>query len=134
MDPLPVFFDLTDRAALILKPKKPFLDWLKKYDLQDKDVDLEEDQDVYLIPEFLDNKEFETWLKENYDAFFCDQMNGWYSDETMWVQNRSFKLFKEWFDYKMHSMVWDTLEDPIEFQHKHNNCVINQREIGILTF
>ncbi|MDO5793655.1 MAG: type IV pilus twitching motility protein PilT [Turicibacter sp.] len=23
-----------------------------------------------------------------------------------------------------------TLEDPIEFQHKHNNCVINQREIG----
>jgi len=114
MDPLPVFFDLTDRAALILKPKKPFLDWLIKYDLQDKDVDLEEDQDVYLIPEFLDNNEFEEWLKENYDAFFCDQMNGWYSDETMWVQNRSFKLFKEWFDYKMHSMVWDTLEDPIE--------------------
>lgn len=23
-----------------------------------------------------------------------------------------------------------TLEDPIEFQHKHNKCVINQREIG----
>jgi hypothetical protein len=32
----------------------------------------------------------------------------------MWVQNRSFKLFKEWFDYKMHSMVWDTLEEPID--------------------
>ena len=23
-----------------------------------------------------------------------------------------------------------TLEDPIEYLHKHNKCIINQREIG----
>jgi hypothetical protein len=114
MEQIPVFFDLTDRAALILKPKKPFLNWLVSHDPKDKDVDLEEDQDVYLIPEFYNNEEFETWIKEYFDAFFCDQMNHWYTDETMWVQNRTFKLFKEWFDYRMHSMVWDTLDDPIE--------------------
>lgn len=27
-----------------------------------------------------------------------------------------------------------TLEDPIEFLHKHNKCIINQREIGRDTF
>ena len=114
MEPIPVFFDLTDRAALILKPKKPFQDWIISHDPKDKDADLEEDQDVYLIPEFLNTEEFEVWFKTNFDVFFCDQMNHWYTDETMWVQNRNFKLFKKWFDYKMHSMVWDTLEEPIE--------------------
>lgn len=114
MKEIPVFFEMTDRSALILKPKKPFSNWLTSHDPNDRDADLEEDQDIYLIPEFDSNKEFETWIKENFDAFFCDQMNHWYTDETMWIQNRTFKLFKEWFDYKMHSMVWDTLDDPIE--------------------
>ncbi len=114
MEPIPVFFDLIDRAALILKPKKPFLNWLISHDPKDKDVDLTEDQDVYLIPDFYTPEDFEDWLKNNFDLLFCDQMNHWYTDEKMWVQNRTFKMFKEWFSYKMHSMVWDTLEEPIE--------------------
>ena len=114
MEPIPVFFELTNRAALILKPKKPFLNWLISHDPEDKKVDLSEDLDVYLIPEFEDRGEFEEWIEENYDDLFCDKMNQWYVDESMWVKNRSFKLFKEWFDYVIHSMVWDTLEEPIE--------------------
>ena len=114
MEPIPVFFDVVDRAALILKPKKPFLDWLISHDPKDKDVDLAEDLDVYLIPEFYNPEDFDVWLKTNFDVFFCDQMNHWYTDEKMWAQDRTFKLFKEWFNYKMHSMVWDTLEEPIE--------------------
>ncbi len=27
---------------------------------------------------------------------------------------RTLKMFKEWFDYSMHTMVWDTEEDDIE--------------------
>jgi hypothetical protein len=35
-------------------------------------------------------------------------------DETVWVKNRTFKLFKDWFDYSIHTMIWDTMDEPID--------------------
>ncbi|MBY0481019.1 MAG: hypothetical protein K2Q21_06675 [Chitinophagaceae bacterium] len=56
----------------------------------------------------------QNWLKKNFDELFSDQLNKWYIDETLWVKNRTFKMFNEWFDYSMHTMIWDTLETPIK--------------------
>ena len=53
-------------------------------------------------------------VEKNFDQIFVDQMNYWYTLESMWVQNRTFKMFKEWFDYSLYMMILDTLEEPIE--------------------
>ena len=114
MDPIPVFFDSVRRSAFVIKPKQPFLDWLIEIDQENESIVLKEDQDVYLLPVFDETKQMENWLKRNFDQIFCDQMNNWYIDETLWVQVRTYKTFKEWFDYSLHTMIWDTLDEPIE--------------------
>ena len=114
MEPILVYFDFINRTALVVRPKKPFFDWLKKIDPEDDPLqDFMDDSDVYLLPNFEDHEEMENWLKKNYDQIFCDQMNHWYTDEDLWIQKRTFKLFNEWFDYSMHTMIWDTLDKPV---------------------
>jgi hypothetical protein len=114
MEPLYYYFDNVKRTALIIKRKQPFLDWLVLYDPNDNKPSLLEESDVYLLPNFDEKSQMENWLKKNFDDIFSDQLNNWYTDETMWVQNRTFKLFKTWFDYSLHTMIYDTLEEPIE--------------------
>jgi hypothetical protein len=114
MDPIPVFFENVKRCALILKPKKPFFDWLNSIDPIDSELTVHDDSAVYLLPDFEEKSQIQNWLKKNFDELFCDQLNNWYIDDTLWVKNRTFEMFKEWFDYSMHTMIWDTLEEPIE--------------------
>jgi len=113
MEPIPVFFDRVQRSALIIRPKMPFKDWLVSMDPEDREYDSSKDIDIYLIPNFEYEKDAEKWLKENFDDIFCDQMNNWYTDESDWIQNRTFKMFKEWFDYSIHMSILDTLDIPI---------------------
>jgi len=114
MEPIPFFFDSVRRTAIVIKPKQPFLDWLIKIDQENDSIDIKEDQDVYLLPVFDEIRQMENWLKKNFDQIFCDQMNYWYITEDLWVQKRTLKLFKEWFDYSFHTTVLDFLDEPIQ--------------------
>jgi hypothetical protein len=44
-----------------------------------------DDPDVYLLPDFEEIDQMESWLKKNFDAIFRDQMNHWYTDEDLWI-------------------------------------------------
>lgn len=54
------------------------------------------------------------WLKRNFRELFEEELFGWYTDETMWPANRSFRLFGEWFSYSLFSMIFDTQRGMIE--------------------
>lgn len=113
MEPIPVFYENVRRSALVIRPKSPFSDWLKSIDPKDEaDYSLEEG-DVYLLPDFEEVKQMDNWLKKHFDEIFTDQLNNWFVDEQLWPQNRTYKMFKEWFNFSMHTMIWDTLESSI---------------------
>jgi hypothetical protein len=114
MRQIPIYFENINRSALVLKPKKPFIDWIKNLDDQFEINEIIEDPDIYLLPDFEEVQQMVNWLKKNYDMIFIDQMNNWYTDETLWVTNRTFKLFKEWFDFSLHTMILDTAEQSIK--------------------
>ena len=114
MDKIPVFFENIDRSALVIIPKKPFHDWLISIEADNAGADLWKESTVYLLPDFDDEEDMEKWMKKNFDQIFCDQMNNWYTEESCWISKRTFKMFKEWFDFSLHTMIMDTLEDPIE--------------------
>src|SRR5688572_3091269 len=106
-------FSNVRRTALILTPKKPFCDWVKSMYPEDDDSDAFDEHDVYLLPDYETQEEMERWLKRNFDWLFCEQLNNWYTDENGWPSKRTFKIFKEWFDYSLHTMVWDSVAGPI---------------------
>lgn len=99
---------------MVLKAKQPFFDWLKSIDPMDKPEEMVAEGDVYLLPDYDEVKKVENWLKKNFNEIFEDQLNNWYIDEEMWPQKRTFKMFNEWFDYSLHTMIWDTQEKFIE--------------------
>ncbi|HEY2721658.1 MAG TPA: hypothetical protein VGI82_08035 [Chitinophagaceae bacterium] len=112
MNAIPVFFDNVKRTAIVINPKNPFYDWLKSIDPNDTSA-MDANSDVYLLRDFETESEMESWLKRNFDLIFSDQLNNWYVDEKLWVTNRTFKMFKEWFDYSLHTMIWDTVQGDI---------------------
>jgi hypothetical protein len=62
---------MLNRAALIVRPAKPFMDWAKSLDDSDVLPDVDGEQTVYLIPEFDDDEEAESVLRRAYGAVFA---------------------------------------------------------------
>jgi len=71
---------------------------------------------VYLISdhEADDDKALARWIKHNHQVLFKVELEGWYTDERLWPQKRTLKLFKEWFEVECHTVVEDTVGTPIE--------------------
>ena len=107
-------FEFINRTSITIKPKQPFCDWLHSVEPEHNFGDVLTDCDTYLLPDYEESKQVENWLKRNFDKLFMEQLNNWYLDETVWPKNRTFKMFKEWFDYTLCTMVWDTETKPLE--------------------
>ena len=107
-------FKYLKRSAIAIKPRQPFIDWLLKYDPEMMMTEEIREATVYLLPDFETVEEIETWLKKYFSELFAEQLFQWYIDESMWPQNRTFKMFTAWFEYSLHTMVFDTQKGFIE--------------------
>jgi hypothetical protein len=111
MEPLTYYFDAVNRHAVVIKPKQPVLDWINALY-----PDMAEDGNettVYLVKERDSFEDTEKWLKRNFNDIFENELNGRHTDENDWPQKRTYKLFTEWFDTEIHTMVDDIEEGPI---------------------
>lgn len=114
IDPIPYFYETIDRNAILVRPKKPFFEWMNEIFKEDEPIwDLEENN-IYLIREMDNNDDLKKWIKKNFDALFVNELNGWYTDPSAWPAKRTYKMFCEWFDVEVHSMVLDLEDFPIE--------------------
>ena len=104
---------MLNRGVLIVRPKQPYLDWAAALDDSGLVPDPDDEQTIYLIPGFDDDEEAWEIVVEIYAEVFERELDGWDTDETAWPQNRSFEMFKEWFDIELHSVVEDLCGDEI---------------------
>jgi len=105
-----------NRSLIILKPKQPFLAWIRTLDNEDKDLTLEElaeDSTAYLIPEVWQDSDQHRLLESYCDVLFEEQLAGWWIDETAWPQKRNVNMFLDWFEVEFHSLVFDLCDEPI---------------------
>ncbi|MBK8711870.1 MAG: hypothetical protein IPL97_08370 [Niastella sp.] len=112
IEPIPYFYDSINRNAIVVKPKQPLFDWINSI-YPDEPVNATDEGIVYLIKEKHSNEAIEKWLKKNFDNIFQNELNNWHTDEKDWVQKRTYKLFTEWFDIEIHSMILDLEETGI---------------------
>jgi hypothetical protein len=109
---------MLNRAALILRYKQPFVDWINAVDpspsrhiISLAEVGLE--RTVYLI-EVEDEDDLASWLRRHYKEIFEEELNGWYTDPKLWPRDRSLKVLKEWCTFELHTVVLDFGDSPIE--------------------
>lgn len=109
-----------NRCIIILHHKQPFLDWLQSADPHPLEnitlADLGNDGDAFMIPggDIVDGVEdAEKWVEKRWRMFFEYTLGEWLTDESMWPQKLTLKMFREWFDIEYRSMVWDLVDAPI---------------------
>jgi hypothetical protein len=111
---------MINRCVVLLKLKQPMLDWISNHNgAQGAPADLKEiniDRTAYLIsPEDgEDHESFDNWLKDNFQDLFLRELSEWIIDETDWPECKDLKMFQEWFDVELHTIVLDLGTDPIE--------------------
>jgi hypothetical protein len=104
---------MINRAVLIVRPKKPFLDWAAQLDDSGVLPDVEGEQTVYLIPDYDDDKAAQAILRKVYAEVFENELFEWHTDESAWPARRDFKTFRDWFTIELHSVVEDLCDYEI---------------------
>jgi hypothetical protein len=107
-----------NRAALIVRYKQPFVDWINAVDpVPDSHTltlaEVNEEHNVYLV-ELEDLHELAAWLEANHRNLFEVELAGWYTNEDLWPKDRSLDALREWCSFELHSVVFDTGTSPIE--------------------
>jgi len=103
----PDYYDCINRNAIVVKVKKPLFDWLNSVSRDEILFSGDEEGTIYLLREMDSNEETDQWLKRNFDKIFKSELISWHTNKQDWPKNRTFGMFKEWFDYDIISLVYD---------------------------
>ncbi|MCA1604422.1 MAG: hypothetical protein LC775_02845 [Acidobacteria bacterium] len=90
---------MLNRAALILRYKQPFVDWINAVDPSPDSpsvtvVDVGRERTVYLI-EVEDEDDLTRWLTHHHEELFEQELHGWYTDPALWPRDRSLETLKD---------------------------------------
>ena len=105
-----------NRAAVILRPKQPFLDWAKSLPDPEAPKSLETldwEPAAYLVPEAESKEQIAKMVETEYEFFFTEALNGWWDEEKDFPKPLTLKMFKEWFSVEIRTVVEDLVDGPI---------------------
>ena len=111
--------NMINRAALIVIPKQPYIDWANTLDEEGPKLDINDphyESSVYLADNIVYESDIVAILKRYYRIIFEHELASWYLDTRAWPQKRGFRTFKAWFEVKVSSVVPDLCKDPIEVE------------------
>lgn len=112
---------MINRAAFILKYKAPAVQWINDNGTENEAqalslADVNSDRTVYLIADDIadDPEKLDQWVRINLQVLFESELDEWVSDSKLWPDALDYELFQQWFEPECHTMLVDTLEEPIE--------------------
>lgn len=108
-----------NRGVAIIKPKQPFLDWVRALPDPDEHVSrmtlasLRQDCTCILVPERNSDPDGLKFIRENLSWLFERMLEGMWTDENDWPVKRDWKTFREWFEVEFHSVLLDPTDRPV---------------------
>lgn len=98
-----------DRCAIIIKPLQPFLDWASN--LYPNEIEDIGETRTYLISEDIDD--VKAWVKKKFDKIFEFELASLHFNKKGWPQKRNYKMFQEWFQVDISTMIYDFEQKPV---------------------
>lgn len=98
-----------DRSAIIVKPLQPFIDWCSNL-YPEEIADIKETR-TYLISDEIED--INTWIQDKYDKIFTFELESCNDNKKEWPQKRNYKMFKEWFQIDISTIIYDFEKNPI---------------------
>lgn len=103
---------MVDRLAIIIKAKQPLLDWAAEL-FPNELIDISTTDPVVYLIELEEDIPSENYFKKHFDRYFQSELESWCADKKLWPQRRTHKMFHQWFDVQVSSMVYDMEETPL---------------------
>ncbi len=104
---------MINRSAVIVRPKQPYMDWASQLDDSGMMPDPNEAPTIYLIPEHDDDSAARVILEQIYESIFDAELHAWHTCTSDWPANRTFAMFRDWFDITFVTAIADLCEGPI---------------------
>jgi len=104
---------MLNRSAVVVRPAQPFIEWVASLDFATSPPRLDDEPTVYLVPPFDDEAQGLAMLKEAYPVLFERELYGWCTDEATWPADRSYGMFRLWFQIVLLSMLEDVCQGEI---------------------
>lgn len=101
-----------NRAVVVLRHREPFAAWARSVHT-DEDDGYEPWSEAFLVPEFEDEEETSAWIEAHVELFFEIQLDAWVTDRDAWPRERTWEVFREWFDIEVIEMAWDLVDAPL---------------------
>jgi len=105
-----------DRNLAVIKPKQPFLDWLRGVPGNEVELTLDQlriDCTALLVPEFEEPEDAVSFIDEIGVELFEAELGSWVDDTKLWPKDRSLQAFWTWFDVEIHSTVVDLVDEEV---------------------
>lgn len=99
-----------NRNAIIVKPLQPFTDWKQKL-YPEEEFEPFNESNIYLVDMGIEN--LEQWLRKKYDKIFILELEEWCPNKKDWPQKRNYKMFKQWFQVDVSTLVYDLEKQPV---------------------
>ena len=106
-----------NRAALIVRPKQPYVEWANSMDDGGSKAilkQLRESPSIYLVESIDFLEDFDLLIEDNWEWIFKEQLNGWICDPDLWPHGLTRDMFLKWFDCELSTMIWDMLRTKIK--------------------
>ena len=107
--------ELLNRTAVIVRPKRRFLEWINRLPDAGKPLTIEQAASlrmVYLAATGDKTPEVSEIIDIYREDIFEESLSGWTHDESLWPPNRTPHVFRDWFDVDCIDGVADA--DPSE--------------------
>jgi len=105
-----------DRGIVIVKPRRPFLEWVNRDPTLLPPVTmayLKKDCTAILVPDLDSLEDMLNYLTPLKPLLFEMELEAWNRDPATWPQERTRETFDAWFELEAHSEVWDAIDAPI---------------------
>lgn len=110
---------MINRNAVIIRPKQPYINWASQLDNSNITPDENDEPTIYLISEYNDDSSAWVILEQTYNYIFDAELHAWHIRTSDWPVNRTFEMFRDWFDIIFVSTIADLGSGSI----LDNDCV-----------
>ena len=101
---------MLNRAAILLTPKKPYLEWVRSVCPKVVNPEARWERTVYLIEDIISLEHGLKLMEKYYKPIFENELWAWHNNESNWPKRRGYKTFLKWFDVEINSMIIDVCD------------------------
>jgi hypothetical protein len=104
---------VVNRCAVAVSARKPMIDWTRPFWTREDMEGLGEEQSLYLLSTWDEEREIERRLQERWAEIFESELELWSRDRQLWPPSRSYGMFLAWFELRFFPLVEDLSSEPL---------------------